>query len=498
MRPLLFSVALLASVTACGQLDTAITLDLLNAPSSPGSVLLGIAESDIQRPTDPTAFMLSLRQATNDFSTLPNNYAIELSPGLIWGKQRSAAEIAELGAPYEISPKGSGPATFKETFVLSFAVKNITAPEETQEGEEIAVPSSPQLGVGFKFALKRGSVKESSKKALRNVYFAMTELNAIAGNAVTAFASSEPVDAFLATEFGKATILAGGGAAAPMVLSSGAPVLAELWGLHTSYNGKLAADGLFTDAELFNDPDGRTDLEARVLKWSDGSPGVTHIRKEIAVATAAGNQATVDLLNGVLDARKKWINEYWQNIAEQRAELAPRVKALGELASSYKLERVGTFWDLAGGLVLDFLDRRFDNSNVTKAGIWTTYGNEGREQVSWQVLARYLYNPENVFMNEADSLEMQNIHNLDAGGRLSFDSKNNRFSFGLEFLGRAVLNDVGLDPTWRTTANASYDLGNNRLVTFSLGKNFDGTVSKSGNLIAALNFLVGLGGKKEL
>ena len=62
-----------------GQLDTStITLDVLHAPVSPASVLLGVAESEIQRPTGLTSFMVSLRQGTNDFSQLPKNYALDL------------------------------------------------------------------------------------------------------------------------------------------------------------------------------------------------------------------------------------------------------------------------------------------------------------------------------------------------------------------------------------------------------------------------------------
>ena len=54
-----------------GGIDTTIKVDLLKAPSSPASNLLGIAPSDIEKPTDVSAFMLSLQSATNSFIKLP-------------------------------------------------------------------------------------------------------------------------------------------------------------------------------------------------------------------------------------------------------------------------------------------------------------------------------------------------------------------------------------------------------------------------------------------
>jgi len=48
--------------------DSTIRLDLLKSPASPAFNILGIAQSDIERPADLNAFALSIQNATNNFS----------------------------------------------------------------------------------------------------------------------------------------------------------------------------------------------------------------------------------------------------------------------------------------------------------------------------------------------------------------------------------------------------------------------------------------------
>ena len=57
-------------------------------------------------------------------------------------------------------------------------------------------------------------------------------------------------------------------------------------------------------------------------------------------------------------------------------------------------------------------------------------------------------------------------------------------------------------PTWKSivglTFNAKYSVGFNQKITFAFGRNFNGTVTKTGNLIAALNFIRGFGSNKKI
>ena len=60
------------------------------------------------------------------------------------------------------------------------------------------------------------------------------------------------------------------------------------------------------------------------------------------------------------------------------------------------------------------------------------------------------------------------------------------------------IKQVGSFVTSQNGNSADYDLGNNRKLTVAFGRDFDGTVSKSGNVIAALNFLAGFGNRKKV
>jgi len=55
-----------------------------------------------------------------------------------------------------------------------------------------------------------------------------------------------------------------------------------------------------------------------------------------------------------------------------------------------------------------------------------------------------------------------------------------------------------LDPSWRLVLSTEYEVAKNRKVTFSFGRNFDGAISKGGNLIAAINFIAGFGGERKV
>jgi len=69
---------LIASVPA--QAQEGVPLDHLRAPLSPAFVLLGVAPSNIERPTSPKALSTSLLSAASEGDVLPKNYALEVAP----------------------------------------------------------------------------------------------------------------------------------------------------------------------------------------------------------------------------------------------------------------------------------------------------------------------------------------------------------------------------------------------------------------------------------
>ncbi|MEK7200135.1 MAG: hypothetical protein AAB212_09495, partial [Bacteroidota bacterium] len=87
---------------------------------------------------------------------------------------------------------------------------------------------------------------------------------------------------------------------------------------------------------------------------------------------------------------------------------------------------------------------------------------------------------------------------FDAGTRLLYVSGDSKLNISFESIYRSVLNKSIVNPSWRVLFSAAYSVGVNQQLTFSFGRDFDGTLEKSGNLIAGLNFIVGLGGDKTV
>jgi hypothetical protein len=68
----------------------------------------------------------------------------------------------------------------------------------------------------------------------------------------------------------------------------------------------------------------------------------------------------------------------------------------------------------------------------------------------------------------------------------------------LEGLYRNYLNSSNFTPGYKGTFYLGYDLGNNKILTLNISRDFDGTVNKTGNLVTALNLIIGLGGNRNI
>lgn len=173
-------------------------------------------------------------------------------------------------------------------------------------------------------------------------------------------------------------------------------------------------------------------------------------------------------------------------------------KNLKRLATGLKITRKGPFLDFATGLVLDFPNDRFDNSSVAKAGAWLTGGYEnGAKGLSVLAIGRYLYQPDKIYADDSGKIKSKSISTLDGGARLAYSGAQGKFAISAEAIYRSVLNDNVIKPSWRYTFNAEYSVGFNQKITFAIGRNFNGTITKDGNLIAALNFIKGFGGTNK-
>lgn len=178
--------------------------------------------------------------------------------------------------------------------------------------------------------------------------------------------------------------------------------------------------------------------------------------------------------------------------AEYKQGLFDKIKSEAE---KFTATRHGFSMDLSGGLGGEFVNKRFDNSRLFNAGIWTSFGYT-HKNVAVLGLVRYLYNPDRIFAKDNLTNQIANISTLDGGLRAVYARADSRFTASIETIYRSVLSEETIDPSWRLIFNADYALFKNQKLTFSFGRNFDGTISKDGNLVAALTFLAGFGNKR--
>jgi hypothetical protein len=172
---------------------------------------------------------------------------------------------------------------------------------------------------------------------------------------------------------------------------------------------------------------------------------------------------------------------------------------LKKQAREFTIERVGFFLDFAGGFAVRFPTNQLGYSFADNAGAWLTGGYEGgNKALSFYGIARYLYQPEKIYADTTNTISNKKISTFDMGARLLYATDNDKFNFGGEAIYRSVLNKSIVDPSWRVVFSAEYDLGFNRKLTFNFGRDFNGVVTRGGNLIAALNLIAGFGNKKPV
>jgi hypothetical protein len=119
--------------------DTTLTIDALTSPSSPGSILLGVNPSDIQKPTDLTGIWTSVRNATNNFSSFPTSFAIDIAPKWVFGK-KSITYDDFIG----------NKKVFGQTFTASYS----------QVSQNDSNYTGLKQGIGFSFSLFRGKITD--------------------------------------------------------------------------------------------------------------------------------------------------------------------------------------------------------------------------------------------------------------------------------------------------------------------------------------------------
>lgn len=398
-----------------------VKLDLLKAPSSPASTLLGFAVTDIEKPTDLSDFMLSVQSASSSYTKLPSNYAVDIAPFYLFRNK---------GADFSTTGKNGLQSTrfkdyFRQSFVMSLALRN---PDSAFNNFK---PSSTYGALGLKFSIVRPQYNKETREKLSSIYEKQRALLMIYKIGLEEKRKSARYEYL--------------GIRNIYLLDS----IAHLPYL-TEEEKKTHAVAMMEDTS--------SEFAKNELEKGELNKG---FKKDIQTELAKQSQLEADL----------------------QAE-----------AKTFIGNRQGLSVDIAGGVSTEFREKRFDNSKIFNSGVWSTFGYNWANGSSILGLARYLYNPDEVFALDNMKNSIANQSTFDTGLRFIFTK--GKFGGGAEALYRSILLSGTVKPSWRLVANADYALADNQKIIFSFGRNFDGTVTRDGNLVAALTLLFGFGNSR--
>lgn len=379
-----------------------IELDLLRAPVSPAANLLGISNSQIEKPTDVAAFMTSIQTASGNFSVIPVSYAVDLAPAWLFAGSKITLD------EFLSSRVGK---SIPQSFVLSLATNTV-------EGLYDSLPDVTKLSAGIKFSVLRGQVSTESREQL-------DELGQILGELTVGF--------------------------------------------------DHALDSLKKEDRkyLYLDSLNRSILTNPNLSFEEKQSLTRSIRERMVLLE---------------DSLALFLRSYLKEDFERARTTA----------ESLKITRYGFKLDLASGIVWDFPDLNFDQGQSSTIAAWATGGYECPCGFSLLAIARYLYLNGAPYPGGQDLILYRNYSAMDGGLRLLYAQPVGRFSAGVEAIYRCSLDYADIDPSWRFTVNAEYDVGKNKKLSLIVGRDFDGTYTGEGDLIVALNLLLGFGTGKKL
>lgn len=142
-----------------------VNIDLLKASNSPAATLVGIADSEINRPTDITNFITSLRNASNNFSSLPTNFGFEFSPAWIFTSQNIDGREFLSNAIKD---------NLWQTFTISGAVNGNSTID--QVNKEI---NQTQVALGMRVSILRGKISKKSMETIKSSSLLASKFNKV-------------------------------------------------------------------------------------------------------------------------------------------------------------------------------------------------------------------------------------------------------------------------------------------------------------------------------
>jgi hypothetical protein len=195
---------------------------------------------------------------------------------------------------------------------------------------------------------------------------------------------------------------------------------------------------------------------------------------------------------------------------------------LKKAIESVKTERFGWRWELDAALSLSFPTNNFNYCISPKYGIWSnlsyrpfkkdSYLNEGLVRIPGNFefigLFRWIDNNDDFIhkFKPVDTILFNSGRVFDLGVRAVYELK--KFSLELEFICRLNQNveyiTIGnkeysryiKDQTCKYVLNLNYNLSENMVFSYNIGKNYDNLNTSNGNLISGFTLSFGFGGVK--
>jgi hypothetical protein len=388
--------ALSSTLSIAQENEEEIKINFLKAPSSPGASILGFSPSEIQTPTDPSAFMLSFQNSTNSFTSLPKSFAVDIAPFWFFnGKNQKYSEFKSNKLT----------SNLKQSFVISVAYRD-------SSNKISSYSKNSFIGFGAKVSLFRGREEKISS------FFKIVDK------------------------------------------------LDSLYTLEVDKNPKLL---------LINKSLDSWESQKDTISFEEMSKQAILLEEYLKEQFYVKNK---DLYLG---------NKQTKN----------------EIESSESL-RTGFKWDIAGGFSYRYPDNNYSKALTYKGGMWSTLGYDWKSKYgkgNWSVLniTRLLKNPDQPWADTEGILKgVANVSTFDFGFKASFLKENtNTYSASLELLYRSILNNSQqmnkIEPSYKLAFNGNYEINKNMVLTLGIGRDFDGSILKDGNVFAFLNLITAFG-----
>ena len=235
----------------------------------------------------------------------------------------------------------------------------------------------------------------------------------------------------------------------------------------------------------------RQDLDEQAQALLEQDPNYVMLNNMIN-AEAQKDNPDLELIQSLQKSRDRVENEFRDRIvAGYESQLADIRDTIAQMI----FRRYGFFFDVSGGAAFRFPNNTVGDAGMDRFGFWATCGFLTKKDLNIIATARLMNFQDQAFIDQGTGvLDVGTNLFLDAGARLVY--RRHRFGLSAEGVLRQPLNNSGIDGTSRASFSLDYQVGENQVLDFTFGKNFDGTVEKGGNLIAIFNFLIGFGGKR--